>query len=139
MAQKNNMSSETKKHSILIIEDEISLRTALRDKFTREGFLALEAKDGEVGLALALKEKPDVLLLDIVMPKMDGVTMLKKLRAENEWSKKVPVLLLTNLGADDERIMKQINGDSAACYLVKSNWSMTDLVEKVKETLSLST
>ncbi len=129
------MSPGIKKPKILIVEDESSLRNALRDKFGREGFLVLDAKDGEAGLALALKETPDIILLDIVMPKMDGMSMLKALREKNDWGKQVPVMLLTNLGADDENIMKVISKDNYVCYLVKSNWAIGEIIEKVKKML----
>lgn len=124
------------KYTVLIIEDEVSLRGALRDKFSREGFLVLDAKDGEAGLVLALAKKPHLILLDIVMPKMDGMTMLQKLRVQGEWAKNVPVMLLTNLGSDDEKIMKEIADDPNAYYLVKSNWPINNLIQKVRETLS---
>jgi DNA-binding response OmpR family regulator len=130
--------SETKKHIILIVEDEVSLRNALIIKFKREGFLIFDAKDGEIGFELALKERPDIILLDMVMPKMDGMTMLKKLREENDWSKKVPVIILTNLGADDEQKMKSISEDSLVWYLVKSDWAIGDLIGKVKGIISKS-
>ena len=122
-----------KKNTILIVEDEVSLRNALCDKFKREGFNVFEAKDGEVGLVVARKEKPDIILLDIVMPKMDGMSMLKKLRADGPWSKSVPVMLLTNLGADDKEMAKDIVEDELTSYLVKSNWAINDVVKKVKE------
>ncbi|MEK7588367.1 MAG: response regulator [Patescibacteria group bacterium] len=124
-----------KKNTILIVEDEVSLRNALCDKFKREGFNVFEAKDGEVGLVVARKEKPDIILLDIVMPKMDGMSMLKKLRADGPWSKSVPVMLLTNLGADDKEMAKDIVEDELTSYLVKSNWAINDVVKKVKERL----
>jgi DNA-binding response OmpR family regulator len=126
-----------KKNTILIIEDEISLRNALRDKFTRKGFYVFEAKDGELGLTVALREHPSLILLDIIMPKMDGMTMFKKLRQEKEWGKNVPIILLSNLGADDENMMKEIIEDKLTCYLVKSDWSLDNIVTKVKEKLSL--
>ncbi len=124
------------RHIILIIEDEVSLRNALRDKFSREGFFVISANDGETGLSTALKEQPHVILLDVVMPKMDGISMLKKLRLENEWGKNVPVILLTNLGADDEKVMKEIKEDKSAYYLVKSDWPINDLIAKIREILS---
>jgi DNA-binding response OmpR family regulator len=127
---------KTKQYTILIVEDETSLRNALRDKFVRKGFSILEAKDGEEGLAVALKNEPNMILLDIIMPKMDGMTMLKKLRQENKWSKNVPVMLLSNLGGDDEKMMMEIEKDRLVDYLVKSNWSLDDVVKKVKEKLS---
>lgn len=127
------MSNQPKK--ILIVEDEIPLREALVDKLTREGFDALEAKNGEEGLQAALKEKPDLILLDIIMPVMDGMTMMKKLR-EDEWGKKVPIILLTNLSATEERIVKGIVENEPAYYLVKSDWKIGDVVKKVKERLA---
>ncbi|MEJ0021656.1 MAG: response regulator [Candidatus Doudnabacteria bacterium] len=128
--------TDTSNKKILIVEDEMSQRKALVDKFTREGFQVVSARDGEEGLSTALKEKPDLILLDIVMPKMDGMTMLKKLRQENEWSKTVPVIMLTNLSADDDKIMKGVTEDLPSYYLVKSNWAINDVVEKVKDRLS---
>jgi len=120
---------------ILIVEDEIDLREALVDKLGREEFETSGAKDGEEGLEMALRDHPDLILLDIVMPKMDGMTMLKKLREENEWGKKVPVILLTNLSATDEKIIKAMVENEPSYYLVKSDWKIGDVVKKVKETL----
>ncbi len=124
------------KKTILLVEDEASQRKALAEKFTREGFSVLEAKDGVEGLAVALKAQPDLILLDIVMPKMDGMTMLKKLRQKNAWGKTVPVILLTNLSADSEDINKGIAENEPAYYLVKSDWSINDVVAKARERLS---
>jgi two-component system response regulator MprA len=121
---------------ILVIEDDPALRGVLHDKFTLDGFSVLEAKDGEEGLAMSLSEHPDIILLDIVMPRMDGLTVMKKLREMNEWGKNVPVVLLTNLSADDEKINQAIVDNEPAYYLVKSNWTISDLVEKVNERLS---
>ncbi len=135
MVYSKKMKASTK-NTILIVEDEMSQRKALVDKFTREGFHVLEAHDGEEGLMVALREQPHIILLDIVMPKMDGMTMLKTLRQRGEWGARVPVILLTNLSADDDKIMKGIDADEPAYYLVKSNWSINDVVEKVRERLS---
>ena len=121
---------------ILIVEDEQDIREALVDKLTREGFETLEAKDGVEGLESALKEHPDLILLDIVMPKMDGMTMMKKLR-EDQWGGSVPIILLTNLSATDEKIIKGMVEDEPAYYLVKSDWKIKDVVQKVKETLEM--
>lgn len=121
---------------ILVIEDDTPLRKVLHDKFILEGFHVLEAKDGEEGLATALSERPDLILLDIVMPQMDGITMMKELRQKNEWGKNVPIILLTNLSADDEKINRAIADNAPAYYLVKSSYTINDLVEKIKERLS---
>ena len=118
---------------ILIVEDEPSLRAALRDKLSREGFNCLEAKDGQEGLGIALREHPDLILLDIIMPVMDGMTMLYELR-KNPWGNSVPVILLTNL-SEAERVSESLR-QGVYDYLVKSDWTLEDIVKKVKEKLT---
>jgi len=120
------------KKTILIIEDERSLREALRDKLTREGFSTLEAKNGEEGLDVALREHPELILLDIVMPVMDGMTMLKKLR-EDAWGKNVKIIILTNL-SDIEKIADSVKNE-VYDYLVKTDWKLEDVVTKIRERL----
>lgn len=115
---------------ILIVEDEAQLRNALRDKLAKEGFNVFEAVNGEEGLAGALLEKPDVILLDIVMPIMDGMTMLKKLRAD-VWGKNAKVIMLTNLSTYD-KIGEAVEQGSYD-YLVKADWKIDDVVAKVNE------
>jgi len=118
---------------ILIVEDERALREILEKKFFQEkDFEVVSAKNGEDGLNLALKEKPDLILLDIVMPKMDGMTMLHILRG-NEWGKNVPVILLSNLN-DASKISDGVN-EKVFDYLVKSDWHIDDVVKKVREKL----
>jgi len=117
-----------------IVEDDETLRKILKDKLTQEGFSVLTAKDGEEGLKASFKSNPDLILLDIVMPKMDGVDMLKKLR-EDGWGSKVPVLLLTN-DSNPEHIKETLKAD-ATDYLVKSDWKLEDVIKKIKETLKL--
>jgi len=117
---------------ILIVEDEVSLLNVLSEKLKLEGFEVLEAKNGEEGLDLALKRKPDLILLDIIMPKMDGVTMLGNLR-ENNWGKHVPVIILTNLSSGSD-ILKAVE-KKAFSYLIKSDWKLEDVVKKIKKAL----
>lgn len=123
---------------ILVVEDEADLREALVDKLTRDGFNACEARNGEEGFNSALKEHPDLILLDIVMPKMDGMTVLKKLREHNEWGKHVPVILLTNLSADDDVMMRKVVKTEPSYYLVKSDWTIGDVIQKVRDALGES-
>lgn len=120
------------KKTILIVEDEISLRDILCKKLTREGFMILEANNGKEGLEVALREHPDLILLDIMMPVMDGMTMLKKL-SEDEWGKDVKVIMLTNL-SDAEKVAEAMAHGSYD-YLVKSNWRLEDIVATVKKKL----
>ena len=119
-------------HTVLIVEDEPSLSEALKDKFTREGFHALVARNGEEGLKMAEENIPSIILLDIVMPKMDGVTMFKKLK-ENQNTANIPVIFLTNL-SNAEQIAEEL-GDKNYQYLVKSDWDMKDVVGKVRSTM----
>ncbi len=119
---------------ILIVEDERPLREVLCDKFEANGFKAFKAKDGKEGLAVALKEHPDIILLDIIMPKMDGMTVLKKLR-EDKRGKDIPVILLTNL-ADDQKVAEATE-EGVYGYLVKSDWKIADVVKMVEERLGL--
>ena len=126
------MNAQKKSQTILIVDDEISLREALRDKLEYEGFIALEAKNGEEGLAIALKSHPDLILLDIVMPVMDGISMLKKLR-DDSWGKNSKVLMLTNLDGDGKVADAVIWGTHD--YLVKSDWKLEDVVIKIREML----
>ncbi len=128
--------NEFENKKILIIEDDAALRKVLDDKFTLEGFKVLESANGVDGLEIALHEHPDIILLDIVMPKMDGLTLMKKLRETNEWGKNVPIIMLTNLGADDEKINWAIAENEPAYYLVKADYTISDLVEKVRERLA---
>ncbi len=125
--------NETKK-TILIIEDELPMLKALSDKFSREGFETLEAKDGEEGLKVALEKKPNLIILDIFMPVMDGKAMFEKLR-EDEWGKTVPVIILTNLNPDD-KTLDELMKNGPSYYFVKSKWKLEELVEKVKKELS---
>ena len=123
--------SQKKKKVILIIEDERSERQALVDKLERAGFATLEAEDGMQGLEVALKEHPDLILLDIVMPVMDGLKMLSILRKDS-WGKNVHVIVLTNL-TDIERASGPV-GKSVHEYLVKSDWKIADVLKKVEDT-----
>src|SRR3989338_5449825 len=117
---------------ILIVEDEISLLKALEEKFIYEGFDVLKARNGEDGLRLAVDAKPDVILLDIIMPKMDGITMIKELR-KNEWGRTAKIILLTNLSSP-ETVTEAIQ-QNVFDYLVKTNWKLESIVIKVKTIL----
>ncbi len=127
---------EQPQKTILVVEDEKSMLKALVDKFSGEGFRMLEAKNGQEGLEIALKERPDLILLDIVMPKMDGMTMLKQLR-QDFWGKQSIVIILTNLTVDNN-IMMKITESEPSYYLVKSDWKMDDLVVKVRTALGMN-
>lgn len=118
--------------SVLVVEDVSALRAALTRKLASAGFKALEAKDGEEGLEHALTHKPHLILLDILMPQMDGLTMLKHLRAD-QWGASVPVIMLTNL--IDQHYIDEAEEHGVEAYLVKSDWKLEDIVVRVKEAL----
>lgn len=118
-----------------IIEDDIPLKNALSDKLRHEGFAILEAKNGKIGLEMALAEHPNLILLDLKMPIMDGITMLKILRGD-PWGKNVPVIVLTNL--DDSESMADTMGNDALYFFVKTNISLEEVIKKIKETLGIA-
>lgn len=120
---------------ILIVEDERAESNVLAEKFIQEGFLVSTAENGKKGLERALMDHPDLILLDIIMPEMDGLSMLEELR-KDEWGKTVPVIILTNLNPDDE-IVRQKGPSAYAYFLIKSNWMLDDVVRAVKKELGL--
>lgn len=122
--------AEAKK--ILIVDDEEILMDLLSAKIKREGFIVAEAHDGEEGLRMALAEHPDLILMDIIMPKMDGITVMKKLRLD-PWGKDVPVIILTNLNTSES--VQDSVASGAYDYLVKIDYTLDDLVVIVKKRL----
>jgi DNA-binding response OmpR family regulator len=117
---------------VLVAEDEPAMLNALTDKFEREGCVVIKAENGEVALDLATKEKPDVILLDILMPKMNGMEVLSALRTSSDWGKNVPIVILTNVSASEE-IMKGVVKNEPSFYLIKSDWKLSEVVEKVRD------
>ena len=118
---------------VLVVEDEEILLTALKEELSSGGYDVEGAVDGEDGLEKAKSFKPGLILLDLVMPKMDGMEMLQKLKADSSL-RDIPVVILTNL-SDYERISETLSL-GAMDYLVKANYKLEDLLEKVKTVLS---
>ena len=114
------------------MEDDAFLTNIYQTKFEMEGFKVSVADNGESGLADAKKKKPDVILLDILLPKMDGFMVLEKLKAD-ETLKGIPVILLTNLGQKDD-VEKGLQL-GAVDYLIKAHFKPSETVEKVKKAL----
>src|SRR3989344_9694991 len=112
--------------TILIAEDEKPMLKALVDKFIHEGFNVIESKNGEEALKSALQKHPNIILLDLVMPKMDGLVVLKKLR-EDEYGKTVPIIILTNLNMDN-RIIKEVVALEPSFYLMKSEVKLEEVI-----------
>lgn len=122
-------------HKIVIAEDETILLRGLKDRFIQEGFTVFPAENGAEAIDLALKHHPDMILLDIVMPVMDGMTALKKIR-EDAWGKTAKVIFLTNLN-DSEKVSAAI-AEGVYDFLVKVDWSLDDLVKRVLEQIKAS-
>jgi len=116
---------------ILVVEDEIAYLKLLNSQLTERGYEVIEAINGKIGLEKAKSENPDLILLDIRMPVMDGMAMLDLLRKE-ETGKKTKVIILTNLEPDD-KILAEVVADQPTYYFVKSNIQFNDLLEKIKE------
>ncbi len=123
-------------YKILIVEDEDAMREPLVEAFTKEGFIVASAADGIEGLSEATKVRPDLILLDINMPNMDGLTMLKELRQADETTKDIKVILITNLTPDDE-IMKGILESEPSYFILKPNLPIAGVIQKVKEALGI--
>ncbi|XOB41278.1 MAG: response regulator transcription factor [Candidatus Nealsonbacteria bacterium] len=116
--------------TILFIEDESALQKTVGEVLKQEEYEVISALNGEIGLRLAQEKKPDLILLDLVLPKMHGFDVLKKLKESDE-TKDIPVIVLTNLeGMDD--IDKAI-GLGAKSYLVKAQYTLEELTEKIKK------
>ncbi|HEY9584986.1 MAG TPA: response regulator [Candidatus Paceibacterota bacterium] len=119
---------------ILIIEDDISLSDVLRDTLLRDGFVLFQAEDGEEGLALALKEHPDLILLDLVLPKKDGMRVLIELR-DDPWGKAAKVIILSNQ-SDTKKVAEAMMHETFD-YLVKSSVDIGMIVTMVKKNLGM--
>lgn len=117
---------------ILFIEDESALHKAVGEILNQEGYEMISALDGEAGLKLAKTKNPDLILLDLILPKIHGFEVLKILK-EDKKTKNIPVIVLTNLEGiqDVEKAIKM----GATTYLVKSNYSLEEVAEKVKSAL----
>lgn len=119
---------------ILIIEDELAYLKLLQEQLTQYGYDILQATDGKKGLAMAKLHHPDLILLDIRLPVMNGVTVLDELRKDS-YGKSAKVILLTNLEPDDT-ILKEVIKQKPAFYLMKSDIQLADLIQKIKKLLS---
>jgi CheY-like chemotaxis protein len=117
---------------ILFIEDEAALQKTLGELLRGEGYEVVSAIDGESGLRLAKEIKPDLILLDLILPKILGLKVLENLKSDPE-TKEIPVIILTNI-EDTAGIEKAIEL-GATTYLVKANYSLEEVVEKVKQAI----
>lgn len=119
-------------YKILIVEDEPALLELYKTKMDLEGFATFIANNGDIGFMMAKNNAPDVILLDILMPEVDGYSMLKKLKTD-ETTKKIPVIIFSNLSQKEE-IEKGFKL-GAEDYIIKTSVTPAKLVEKVKQFL----
>jgi len=117
---------------ILFIEDEFALQKTFGDIFKQEGYEMVSALNGEEGLKLAKSQKPDLILLDLILPKMHGFEVLKNIKSDAE-TKDIPIIVLTNLEgtADVEKALEL----GATTYLVKANYTLEEVISKIKKAL----
>lgn len=118
-----------KKPTVLIVEDDKNLIEMYRTKFEMEGFEVITSENGIKVAELAKSKKPSAILLDIVMPEVDGFEVMKQINKDAE-IKKIPVILLTNLGQEED--IKKGLAMGAVDYLIKANFTPNEVVEKVK-------
>lgn len=117
---------------ILFIEDESALQKTFGEILKQEGYEMISALNGEIGLRLAKTQKPDLILLDLILPKLNGFEVLKKLKGDKE-TKDIPVIVLTNLeGIGDVEKAIELG---ATTYLVKAQYTLEEVVQKIKKTL----
>jgi len=121
-----------KKSHILIVEDEVALARALKDRVVSSGFSAKIAYDGQEGLAIMAKKKPDLILLDILLPKLNGIEFLLKIKKRKSWAD-IPVIILSNYSAED--VVGQANKIGVVDYLVKSDTSLEKVTDMIKRIL----
>lgn len=118
--------------TVLIVEDDADLRSAVKTALEAESFEVIEATDGVEGYQAALAHHPDVILLDILMPNMNGHEALAKIRDDN-WGKDARVIFLTSF-SDAENVVHAVERGSDV-YIVKNNTTLEEIVQKVKQTI----
>ena len=122
-----------KKTKILLAEDDKFISRAYKDGLERAGFNLILASDGEEAVKLIKTEKPDLVLLDVIMPLKNGFEVLEEVKKDPE-TKDIPVIVLSNLGQDSDIAKGRSLG--AVDYLVKANFTMAEVVEKIKKYLT---
>lgn len=125
--------TQENKSKILIVEDDSYISDMYRIKLESDGFEVEIAADGQAGLDAILKSHPDLVLLDVVMPKMDGFSVLQKIRKNPDF-KNMPVMMLTNLGQKDSVEKGLLLGANG--YIIKAHFTPSEVVEKIKEFLN---
>src|SRR5258708_7816521 len=120
--------------TILVIEDEKKLRKIIVDTLRYKKFKTLEAENGKDGVKTALSKHPHLILLDYIMPVMDGITAFKKIR-KDAWGAHVPIIFLTNLTMTDKQLVEDTATSKSIRYFIKSDWSLLDVIKEVDKIL----
>jgi DNA-binding response OmpR family regulator len=128
-----NKDMDTQKKTILVVEDELPLLEAVSEKFVKEGFNILKARDGREAVSVALAEHPDVIMMDIIMSGMDGMTAMKKIR-EDDWGKQAKIILVTNLSDSD--YVKEAAKYGVFDFIVKTDYKLDEIVEIIRKKLA---
>ncbi len=115
---------------ILLVEDEPTLQKTIGEVLKKENYEVFSALDGKTGLDLVQKEKPDLILLDLILPKMNGFEVLEELKSKEE-TKNIPVIILTNLERNED--INRALELGATTYLVKANYDLKDVIKKVEQ------
>jgi DNA-binding response OmpR family regulator len=121
-----------RKTKILIVDDDVYIVKALKDHLVRQGYDIYVASDGEEGVSAIMKIKPDLILLDIIMPKMDGITLLKLLKAD-ALMQDIPVIMITNL--ESKETLAETHASGIDVYLIKANYCLCEVIEQIEKTL----
>jgi len=125
----NNLQASTGEKKILSVEDDAFLRDLLAQKFSSQHFKMYYAQNGEEALAIARKEAPDLILLDVILPTMTGFEVMEKLQ-EDPLTQSIPVIFLSNLGQQSD--LDKAHNLGAKEFIVKANHSLEEIIEKVK-------
>lgn len=119
---------------VLLVEDDEILHSMYKKKFEYEGFAVVSAFDGSDGVKKAETDKPDVILMDIIMPKMDGFVAVKKIK-KNPATNNIPIVMLTNLGQEEDvNKGRELGADD---YFIKANHTPAEIVKKIRDLLAL--
>ncbi|MEI8233002.1 MAG: response regulator [bacterium] len=124
--------NNSNKKLLLLVEDDVSISKVLSRFLEQSGFNLLRATDGIYGLKMALENHPDLILLDLIMPHMDGLTFLKELR-KDKWGKSVPVMILSNLSNPETE--KEAAQYAIKDYIIKTDFCLTDILKKINDIL----
>ena len=117
---------------VLVVDDKKTFRDAIIFKLKKDGFTTFQAENGEEALTVSKVGKPDLIMLDLQMPVMDGFETLSKLRKSGDWGKKVKVIILTNFQLDN-KITEKMVALKPMYYMVKTDWSLEEISTKIKE------